>query len=248
MQISIYSTMVKTEKISFRFFLFMSILCSVLYFPAYSQAIEIGGGIGASFYKGDITPVMQTRYARPAGQFILRYNPTGVVALRFSASLLNVTGSSKHLKTTDFYMSAFQDNKFTATILEGNLLLEYNFFNYREEKFRRWSPYFVGGIGLFNLNRNTSQVETQEKVRFLNPCIPFGLGAKYVLHRNWNLGAEIMARKTFTDFLDGVSDINPQTNWQRGNPFTNDWYFYTGFQVTYTIYTSPCPIDHVLER
>ena len=36
-------------------------------------------------------------------------------------------------------------------------------------------------------------------------AIPFGLGVKYKLDKNWDLGFEIGWRKTFTDYLDDVS-------------------------------------------
>ncbi|MGD1847646.1 MAG: DUF6089 family protein [Salibacteraceae bacterium] len=36
-------------------------------------------------------------------------------------------------------------------------------------------------------------------------AIPFGLGCKYVLDRNWSIGLEYGLRKTFTDYIDDVS-------------------------------------------
>lgn len=36
-------------------------------------------------------------------------------------------------------------------------------------------------------------------------AIPLGLGVKYALGTRWNVGAEIMFRKSFTDYLDDVS-------------------------------------------
>jgi opacity protein-like surface antigen len=43
-------------------------------------------------------------------------------------------------------------------------------------------------------------------------AIPFGLGVKYKLDKNWDLGFEIGWRKTFTDYLDDVSGFyaNPK--------------------------------------
>lgn len=36
-------------------------------------------------------------------------------------------------------------------------------------------------------------------------AIPYGLGFKYALDRNWRIGMELGLRKTFTDYLDDVS-------------------------------------------
>lgn len=37
--------------------------------------------------------------------------------------------------------------------------------------------------------------------------IPFGIGCKYVLDRNWSIGLEYGLRKTFTDYIDDVSTV-----------------------------------------
>ena len=36
-------------------------------------------------------------------------------------------------------------------------------------------------------------------------AIPFGIGAKYTIARRWSIGIEYLFRKTFTDYIDGVS-------------------------------------------
>ncbi|MFI5141634.1 MAG: DUF6089 family protein [Bacteroidia bacterium] len=37
--------------------------------------------------------------------------------------------------------------------------------------------------------------------------IPFGLGLKYTIARRWSVGIEYLFRKTFTDYIDGVSTV-----------------------------------------
>jgi hypothetical protein len=95
-------------------------------------------------------------------------------------------------------------------------------------------------------------------------AIPFGLGVKYKLDKNWDLGFEIGWRKTFTDYLDDVSgnyadpadldsdlarkladrsDEQPfgrQLGWgaygdQRGDRTDKDWYIVAGFNLNYII-------------
>ncbi|MBS1646077.1 MAG: hypothetical protein JST67_01915 [Bacteroidetes bacterium] len=36
-------------------------------------------------------------------------------------------------------------------------------------------------------------------------CIPMGLGAKFTIQKKWTVGIEYIFRKTFTDYIDGVS-------------------------------------------
>jgi len=73
-------------------------------------------------------------------------------------------------------------------------------------------------------------------------AIPFGGGIKYVLNPKYYVAFEFGMRKTFFDYLDNISDGNPQyKNYQYGNVFDNDNYFFAGFTLTYTFYDIPCP-------
>ena len=47
------------------------------------------------------------------------------------------------------------------------------------------------------------------KYRKMQIAIPFGIGFKYKLNREWDLGFELAWRKTFTDYLDDVSSYYP---------------------------------------
>ncbi|HEX7415047.1 MAG TPA: DUF6089 family protein [Bacteroidia bacterium] len=93
--------------------------------------------------------------------------------------------------------------------------------------------------------------------------IPFGIGAKYIIARRWSVGIEYLFRKTFTDYIDGVSTVyyNPdllmkykgptavaladpnigkvpgQTNagQERGNPKDKDSYFTLEVKIGYIL-------------
>lgn len=99
-------------------------------------------------------------------------------------------------------------------------------------------------------------------------AIPMGLGFKYSLGRKklWNLGFEFGYRMTFTDYLDDVSGDLPSnfnttlpaedkklayrgspteeglwgTNWPRGNPDSNDGYYFFGITISKTIRKFSC--------
>lgn len=82
---------------------------------------------------------------------------------------------------------------------------------------------------------------------------PFGFGYKHAFNEHWQFQLEFMAHSTRTDYLDDVSGnyVNAndlaqfngpvaaalsdrsllpadRSNYARGNPDNNDWYFYTG--------------------
>jgi hypothetical protein len=54
----------------------------------------------------------------------------------------------------------------------------------------------------------------------------------------WSLGFEFVARKTYTDQLDGISSYRVGTH-ETANIFDKDWYYYSGFTVGYTFYGVP---------
>jgi hypothetical protein len=43
-------------------------------------------------------------------------------------------------------------------------------------------------------------------------CIPYGIGAKYALDKDWSVGLEVGIRKTFTDYIDDVSGVYYDNN------------------------------------
>jgi hypothetical protein len=46
-----------------------------------------------------------------------------------------------------------------------------------------------------------------KKYKRVSLCIPYGIGAKYNLNKDWSVGLEIGIRKTFTDYIDDVSTV-----------------------------------------
>jgi hypothetical protein len=67
------------------------------------------------------------------------------------------------------------------------------------------------------------------------------LGFKLRINDILILGAEVGARYTFTDNLDGS---NPEgSNFEQfrfGNYLSDDWYVFSGITVTYTFGRKPC--------
>ena len=46
-----------------------------------------------------------------------------------------------------------------------------------------------------------------KKYKRVSLCIPYGIGVKYSLTKDWAIGLEIGMRKTFTDYIDDVSGV-----------------------------------------
>jgi hypothetical protein len=70
--------------------------------------------------------------------------------------------------------------------------------------------------------------------------IPAGAGLKYALSEHLNLGLEVGVRKAFTDQLDHLGDQDPLLV----NPHDQDWYYYSGVNLSYTFYKIPCPSQY----
>jgi hypothetical protein len=73
------------------------------------------------------------------------------------------------------------------------------YYNPKEELNGKWysvRKYHVEGQGLPNGPKQFSNI---------NVTIPIGLGFRYALNKHWSIGSELSLRKTFTDYIDGVS-------------------------------------------
>ena len=193
------------------------------------QALEVGVGLGGTTYTGDLVRGYDITLNRPAGMGFVRYNLSNIVSLR-AAGMGGFLRADERDNPID-PVSQARGASFDRIVLEGSLTLEYHFLDYKQRNsLINWSPYFFGGIGLSaytnkNSDNNYSRIQ---------PVIPFGVGMKYILDRRWSLGFEFGARKTFFDYIDEVSA-------PEANPNDNDWYYFTGFTLSYTFYTIPCP-------
>ncbi|SFC51695.1 Outer membrane protein beta-barrel domain-containing protein [Flexibacter flexilis DSM 6793] len=217
---------------------FFPVFLIAVCFNALAQKNEFGLGLGTHLYKGDISSGYNFKFVRPAGEIFYRRNFSPAVAMRFNfaAGRLAANGSSSNNR----YIANVQPNSFKTMLLDLSVMGEYNFLNFRDPKERiRWTPYLFGGITAFYFQPKSA--ESGGGVSPIQPAIPIGIGVKYKLSKNWNLGAEFGARCTFTDYLDNVSDKDASTGLQRGFIQDKDWYMFTGLSLSYTIYTIECP-------
>lgn len=208
---------------------------------------ELGFGLGALNYKGEVSPQYQLQNNRPALTVFYRRDVSAPITLRGAllAGLLraddgNVRGAGGGIPP----VQATRRTDMKGSLLEASAVLEYNFLDYHDRRdHQRFTPY--GFIGLAGFYANTSTRTQNDGLRgsfarsgsLFGLAVPVGVGLKYALSEFINLGLEVGARKTFTDRLDQLYDQTPLLV----NRHDQDWYYYSGVSISYTFYKIRCP-------
>ncbi len=203
---------------------------------------EVGALAGFSNYQGDLAKTLRFNYleTRPALGVFGRYQIDQRWAARANALVGWIGGSDSH----------YDDRKargwsFTASLLEFSAQAEWEpfgptrFLNLGDmDHFERIvSPYAFIGAGMLHFKPKTefneagqspdmiARINLDKTENFSETVftLPFGVGAKVDIDRDWMVGAEVGFRTPFSDFLDGVSNA--------GNPDRKDWYLMGGLTV-----------------
>ena len=214
-----------------------SFLALLFIFVSYKgQRHEIGVQMGMSNLVGDIgrtnyilqSPVRNvSEYGVPfyAG-FLYRMNFNPYQTVRLNIGFSNVQFLDLLAKET------YRRNRKlsgTNSIIEADLIFEYNFFPVNNEQKSLLSPYVFGGVG--GLLASTTNVTLENDFirgpngniikqpnssdpnsftstptyvsgKQITMAIPFGVGLKYKFNYNWALFGEFMFRPTFSDSID----------------------------------------------
>ena len=218
--------------------------------PALAQhTSEVGIGIGATNYKGEISPQLQWQNSRPAFTVFYRYDVSSPVTLRgaFTAGGLRANDSNvEGVNGTPPPLQAYRQASLRGSVYELSGVMEYNFLDYhlRREKGRfHVSPYLFLGVAGYYVSTTTETQNQALKSAFnqdgskVGIAIPAGAGLKVALSSHLNLGLEMGVRKTFTDELDHLGTQDPLYV----NAHDQDWYYYSGLSVSYTFYKILCP-------
>ncbi|TRX50436.1 outer membrane beta-barrel protein [Fulvivirga sp. M361] len=216
------------------FVLMLCMLCS----SAWSQETEIGFGIGGFKYSGDLSRGINLKSITPAGTVFFRNNLSNAVSFRVGLTAGQMAASDDKTPIDPFAQQ--RDASFDIFVFEASTVFEYHFLKWRQEHtLIRWTPYLFGGLAIFGLSGEGDKPAEYSNIQ---PAIPFGLGIKYILNPKWYMGVEFGARKIFFDYLDNVSEGDGTIkNFDYGNRFDNDSYYYFGVSMTYSFYTIPCP-------
>ncbi|HMP99479.1 MAG TPA: DUF6089 family protein [Cyclobacteriaceae bacterium] len=202
-----------------------------------AQRSEAGFGLGTLNYTGDLARTYNFLNSRPAGTVYYRNNISSVISAR-AAGTFGKLGASDQ-RPIDAFATA-RDASFNIFLFETSAVFEYHFLDWRDFKRKLFfTPYLFAGFGIFGIS---GDIEKNAEYSNVQPAIPFGVGFKYNVNPKWYVSLEFGVRKTFFDYLDNISE-GDQTikNYQYGNRYSNDNYFFLGFSLTHTFYEIPCP-------
>ena len=221
-----------------KLFIFVIVFVQVL--VSHCQIYEIGLTYGKTNFIGDIG---NTQFINPSNDglgFLVRWNRSPRHSFRFS--FINSSLSGDDLKSKDSRRIERGYN-FSSNINEFSLGMEFNFLNYDlHTKFDKFTHYFYTGISYTSFDR---QILENGYINNLDKAdssigIPIIIGAKYRVENSFILSFEVGARYKFTDKIDGNILNSEEISYNFGNINNNDWYMFTGFNITYTFGRKPC--------
>ncbi len=204
----------------------------------FAQALEFGFGGGAFNYKGDLAPNYNFRNIQPSGELFFKYNIHFFLSLK--AGLNYAKFGAKDTNTSDAFQN-IRNFDFSGNLYDLSGTIEYNFFNFRREARRKWSPFIFLGIGgeRFQIKRQNNQEVKREQVNQI--VMPFGIGFKKKLTKTWNFNAEFRTIKTFGDKSDGFELIGNPSKFLRVNAQNEDFFYYLGVSLSYVYQGIKCP-------
>lgn len=209
---------------------------------AQSQIYEVGVFAGGSNFIGDVGA---TTYIAPNNLAIggmFKWNRSPRHSWRISVTYAEL--DAKDSKSDDPRREA-RDFSFTNNLLEISAGMEFTFFDFDlHELGIKSTPYLYTGISTAkhdNFYYDNAGKIVSENTSSWAFGIPMALGFKTKMTEHLILGAEIGARYTFSDEIDGsVPDFDNESSLAFGNTNSNDWYVFTGFTLTYTFGRRPC--------
>lgn len=190
---------------------------------------ELGGAnqIGTFFVRD-----LEFKATRPSGQVAIRYKFNNRFAVKGGIYYQLLNGDDK--LTKEPYRNN-RNLSFRANVFELSGQIE--FFLTKEQQGHRYqiknakgmksynfqAYLFVGAGGFFYnpqakykgnwVNLQPLGTEGQglpggpKKYSRFSFCIPYGLGVKDAINKEWSIGLEVGMRKTFTDYIDDVSGV-----------------------------------------
>ena len=229
------------------------------------KTLEVGPHVGVSYYMGDINPIYPFAQSQLQYGGVVRFNYDNRWTFRFDYSHATVTASDDVIK-----WRPERGLNFTSVINDFSLVAEFNFIEYYTGNPKKnVSPYIFGGVSVFHYTAyadvgdllvDLSDYATEGpvnpnekwykkmfgKTSPIGVSLPFGVGVKMSLSRHMAATVEWRMQKTFTDYLDDVATVYPDSDHhaiyspngydltdpthqyeagqQRGNSSFNDWF------------------------
>lgn len=259
-----------SQFVSVLVYFYLFVFCSL---PGQAQHLEAGLSLGTASYGGELAADGidgNLRLLRPSAGIFGRYYFSDVLSVRTNVHVFRLKGD-------DALSDRARNLHFRSANVEAGVQLEINIPGYQPYAlYRPFSPYLFAGIGFMAFNPEAQYegnwielqplgTEGQHLDAFPDRqpypkstlIVPLGVGVKYALNDEWNLGVQAGIRLTQTDYLDDVSStyISDEemaansdplagilanrsgepvfTGQERGDPTRNDTYFLVEVMISY---------------
>ncbi len=221
----------------------LPILSAFIFLGLCSQAqdTEYGLALGGLTYSGDLQKGSLLSQPQLGIQAIYRINHDEDVSFKFALLYGGIQGRDS--KPYDALGEA-RGASFSRKFVELSSVFEFHFVDYKHENSTiKFSPYLFAGVGFTNF----FNLDQQDDFSSIQPVIPFGLGIKHLVGKQFSMAVEFGSRKTFLDDIDKISggDTSNKSNFQFGNPANNDWYHFFNVSFSYILYKIPCRYRYV---
>jgi opacity protein-like surface antigen len=183
---------------------------------------EFGIAVGAAHYFGDINTRAGLNRPKPAFGVFFRRQFGDYIAARLSAGFAQVGYSDVYSKNE---FQKLRNLSFNSNIWELTLQGDFNFFRFNPvDPAHRFTPYVTLGVGVFSFDpfaylegkkyllrplgtegQGSTAYPDRKKYSTTALNFPIGVGVKFNITDQMNLGFEILHRVTATDYLDDVS-------------------------------------------
>ncbi len=197
---------------------------------------EVGPAVGITGYLGDVNNGNMYKMPRVAGGGVFRYNLNTRWAFKGNLLYVNLAGDSKNIESQFPHGEQY---KFNAHVIDLGGQVEFNFFHFGQgakyKNYKRISPYMVAGLGM--------EMSFANGKTSFGAVLPLGAGVKFRLKDRLNLGFEFTMRKSFSDRVDGITDLYGN---KHGIAKNTDWYSVGMFTLTYE-FSKRCVKCHYIE-
>jgi len=187
------------------------------------QQGEFGVTLGGAHYFGDLNTRAKLNRPKMAVGVFFRKQFGNYIGLRVGAQYARVGYSD--LYNTDNEYQQRRNLSFNSNIFELALQGDFNFFQFIPgDPYHRFTPYVTLGLGVFSYDpfaflenqkvflrplgtegQGTVAYPDRKPYNTMAFCMPFGVGVKYAINNQMNVGFEVIHRFTNTDYLDDVS-------------------------------------------
>ena len=222
--------------------IFNLLLCFFPFITLNAQINEIGVFLGGSNFVGDVGSTTYIAPEKLAFGVLYKWNKSPRHSYRFSYTQSTVIGNDSKSEETGRSNRGY---RFENNVKELSAGLEFNFFDFNLHDYHpKITPYIYSGISYFlydGLYRYESNPGITYSGNSSSIAIPITVGIKSNISPHFVLGAEVGARYTFTDNIDGSNPKTDNPNILKfGNLNNNDWYVFSGITLTYTFGQKPC--------